>query len=40
MRIVLTTVKEASVTIDNKIYSSIGRGFCLLVGLLTMIMKQ
>lgn len=32
MRIVLTTVKEASVTIDNKIYSSIGRGFCLLVG--------
>ena len=32
MRIVLTTVLSASVTIDNKLYSSIDRGFCLLVG--------
>ena len=32
MRVVLTTVLNASVTIDNKIYSQIDRGFCLLVG--------
>ena len=32
MRVVLTTVLNASVTIDNKVYSSIDRGFCLLVG--------
>lgn len=32
MRVVLTTVLNASVTIDNKIYSKIDRGFCLLVG--------
>ena len=32
MRIVLTTVLSASVTIDNQIVGQIGRGFCLLVG--------
>lgn len=32
MRIVLTTVLEASVTIDNEVVSKINRGFCLLVG--------
>lgn len=32
MRIVLTTVLEASVTIDHQIFSKINRGFCLLVG--------
>lgn len=32
MRIVLTTVSEAAVTIDHHIHSSIQRGFCLLVG--------
>ena len=32
MRIVLTTVLSASVTIDNKVVGQIGRGFCLLVG--------
>ena len=32
MRVVLTTVLNASVTIDNKVYSQIDRGFCLLVG--------
>ena len=32
MRVVLTTVLNASVTIDNKAYSQIDRGFCLLVG--------
>ena len=32
MRVVLTTVLNASVTIDNKIYSQIDRGFYLLVG--------
>ena len=32
MRVVLTTVLNASVTIDNKVYSQINRGFCLLVG--------
>ena len=32
MRIVLTTVLEAKVTIDNKIVGQIGRGYCLLVG--------
>ena len=32
MRIVLTTVLNASVTIDNKIVGKINRGFCLLVG--------
>ena len=32
MRVVLTTVLNASVTIDNKVYSEIDRGFCLLVG--------
>ena len=32
MRIVLTTVLNASVTIDNKIVAKINRGFCLLVG--------
>ena len=32
MRVVLTTVLNASVTIDDKIYSQIDRGFCLLVG--------
>ena len=32
MRVVLTTVTKASVTIDNKLYSSINRGFLLLVG--------
>ena len=32
MRVVLTTVLSASVTIDNKVYSQIDRGFCLLVG--------
>ena len=32
MRIVLTTVTSASVTIDNQIVGSINRGFCVLVG--------
>ena len=32
MRVVLTTVLNASITIDNKVYSQIDRGFCLLVG--------
>lgn len=32
MRVVLTTVLNASVTIDNNVYSQIDRGFCLLVG--------
>ena len=32
MRIVLTTVTSASVTIDNKVVGSINRGFCVLVG--------
>lgn len=32
MRIVLTTVLNASVTIDNQIVGKINRGFCLLVG--------
>ena len=32
MRIVLTTVLEASVTIDNEVVGKINRGFCLLVG--------
>ena len=32
MRIVLTTVLNASVTIDNQIVGQINRGFCILVG--------
>lgn len=32
MRIVLTTVLNASVTIDNKVVGQIDRGYCLLVG--------
>ena len=32
MRVVLTTVLNASVTIDGQLYSKIDRGFCLLVG--------
>ena len=32
MRIVLTTVLSASVTIDNKVVGQINRGFCVLVG--------
>ena len=32
MRVVLTTVDEASVTINNKLISHINRGFLLLVG--------
>ena len=32
MRIVLTTVTSASVTIDNRVVGSINRGFCVLVG--------
>ena len=32
MRIVLTTVLNASVTIDNKVGGQINRGFCVLVG--------
>lgn len=32
MRVVLQRVKEASVTIDGKIYSSINKGYLLLVG--------
>ena len=32
MRVVLTTVLNASVTINNQLYSKIDRGFCLLVG--------
>ncbi len=32
MRIVLTTVLNASVTIDNEVVGKINRGFCLLVG--------
>lgn len=32
MKVVLATVKEASVTIDNKLYSQISKGYLLLVG--------
>ena len=32
MRIVLTTVLSASVTIDNQVVGKINRGFCVLVG--------
>lgn len=32
MRIVLTTVLNASVTIDNQVVGKIDRGFCVLVG--------
>jgi len=32
MKVVLQTVLESSVTIDDKLYSSINRGFMLLVG--------
>ena len=32
MRIVLTTVLNASVTIDNQVIGKIDRGFCVLVG--------
>ena len=32
MRIVLTTVQNASVTIDGKLYSQISKGYLLLVG--------
>lgn len=32
MRIILTTVDKASVSIEGKMIASIGRGFCLLVG--------
>lgn len=32
MRIVLTTVLSASIVIDQKVYSSINHGYCLLVG--------
>lgn len=32
MRVVLQRVSECSVTIENKVYSSIGRGFLLLLG--------
>ena len=32
MRIVLTTVLNASVTIEEEVVGQIGRGFCLLVG--------
>ena len=32
MRVVLQVVKEASVTINNELYSSINDGFLLLVG--------
>ena len=32
MRIVLTTVLSASVTIDNEVVGKINRGFCVLVG--------
>ena len=32
MRVVLTTVLNASVTIDNKVVGQINRGFCVLVG--------
>ena len=32
MRVVLTTVNEASVSISGKTVGKIGRGFCLLVG--------
>ena len=32
MRCVLQVVKEATLSIDNKVYSSIGRGFLILVG--------
>ena len=32
MRVVLTTVLNASVTIDGQLFSQIDRGFCLLVG--------
>ena len=32
MRIVLTTVLNASVTIDNQVVAKINRGFCVLVG--------
>lgn len=33
MRVVLQRVSRASVTIDGRLVGSIGRGFCLLVGL-------
>lgn len=32
MRVVLTTVLEASVSIEGKVVGQIGRGYCLLVG--------
>ena len=32
MKIVLQKVKKASVSVDNKIVGSIGKGYCLLVG--------
>ena len=32
MKIVIQRVSEASVTIDGKLHSSIGRGFMVLVG--------
>ena len=32
MKVVLTTVLQASVTINSKVVGQIGRGFCLLVG--------
>ena len=32
MRVVLTTVLDASVSIEGKVVGQIGRGFCLLVG--------
>ena len=33
MRIIIQRVREASVTIDEKLYSSIGRGMMILVGI-------
>jgi len=33
MRLVIQRVKEASVTIDGKLYSSIGKGYMILVGI-------
>jgi len=32
MRVVLTTVQDASVSIEGKVVGQIGRGYCLLVG--------
>ncbi|BDR56046.1 D-aminoacyl-tRNA deacylase [Xylocopilactobacillus apis] len=32
MKVVLTTVKEAAVTVDEKLINQIGRGFLLLIG--------